>query len=61
MSGVKPPWGREANVRREGVGGRAAAPEARTLSLASLGGHPKIKDVIYQELRERIVFGGFSP
>jgi DNA-binding GntR family transcriptional regulator len=31
------------------------------LSLPSLGGHPKIKDVIYQELRERIVFGGFSP
>lgn len=31
------------------------------LSLPSLGSHPKIKDVIYQELRERIVFGGFSP
>src|SRR5215207_2153935 len=34
---------------------------ARVLSLPSLGGHPKIKDVIFQELRERIVFGGFAP
>lgn len=48
-------------MRREGAGGREASPGARTLSLASLGGQPKIKDVIYQELRERIVFGGFSP
>lgn len=29
--------------------------------MPSLGGHPKIKDVIYAELRERIVFGGFAP
>jgi DNA-binding GntR family transcriptional regulator len=35
--------------------------EVRILSLPSLGAHPKIKDVIYEELRERIVFGGFSP
>lgn len=34
---------------------------SRPLSLPSLGQHPKIKDVIYQELRERIVFGDFSP
>jgi DNA-binding GntR family transcriptional regulator len=40
---------------------REPGDEARALSLPSLGGHPKIKDVIYQELRERIVFGGFSP
>jgi DNA-binding GntR family transcriptional regulator len=40
---------------------RETSGEARILSLPSLGGHPKIKDVIYQELRERIVFGGFSP
>jgi DNA-binding GntR family transcriptional regulator len=33
----------------------------RTLSLPSLGGHPKIKDVIFDELRERIVFGEFAP
>ena len=38
-----------------------ASSKTRLLSLPSLGGHPKIKDVIYQELRERIVFGGFSP
>jgi DNA-binding GntR family transcriptional regulator len=35
--------------------------EPRVLSLPSLGDHPKIKDVIYQELRERIAFGDFSP
>jgi DNA-binding GntR family transcriptional regulator len=29
--------------------------------LPRLGSRPKIKDVIYQELRERIVFGAFSP
>ena len=40
---------------------REPSGEARVLSLPSLGGHPKIKDVIYQELRERIVFGGFLP
>jgi len=40
---------------------RASSGDARVLSLPSLGGQPKIKDVIYQELRERIVFGGFSP
>ena len=34
---------------------------ARPLSLPSLGTHPKIKDVIYQELRERIVFGNIAP
>jgi DNA-binding GntR family transcriptional regulator len=33
----------------------------RLLSLPSLGAHPTIKDVIYQELRERIVFGELSP
>lgn len=33
----------------------------RPLSLPSLGAHPKIKDVIYQELRERIVFGNIAP
>jgi DNA-binding GntR family transcriptional regulator len=38
-----------------------ASSKTRLLSLPSLGDHPKIKDVIYQELRERIVFGGFSP
>ena len=37
------------------------ATEQRSLSLPSLGGHPKIKDVVYQELRERIAFGDFSP
>jgi DNA-binding GntR family transcriptional regulator len=31
------------------------------LSLPSLGAHPKIKDVVYQELRERIAFGDFVP
>lgn len=35
--------------------------QARVLSLPSLGAHPKIKDVIYQELRERIAFGDFEP
>ena len=40
---------------------REPSGEPRVLSLPSLGGHPKIKDVIYQELRERIVFGGFTP
>jgi DNA-binding GntR family transcriptional regulator len=44
-----------------GRGGTESAGEPRVLSLPSLGAHPKIKDVIYQELRERIVFGGFSP
>ncbi len=39
----------------------SAAREPRSLSLPSLGGHPKIKDLIYQELRERIAFGGFAP
>jgi DNA-binding GntR family transcriptional regulator len=43
------------------VSGRPGPVEARVLSLPSLGGHPKIKDVIYEELRERIVFGGFAP
>src|SRR5215470_8320700 len=38
-----------------------SSSKSRLLSLPSLGGHPKIKDVIYQELRERIVFGGFLP
>ncbi len=38
--------------------GRPSCPaDARPLSLPSLGTHPKIKDVIYQRLRERIVFG----
>jgi DNA-binding GntR family transcriptional regulator len=43
------------------VSGLDPSEEAPVGSLPSLGGHPKIKDVIYQELRERIVFGGFSP
>lgn len=47
------------------VAGAPPAPrgsgEPRVLSLPSLGNHPKIKDVIYEELRERIVFGGFEP
>jgi DNA-binding GntR family transcriptional regulator len=42
-------------------GSSATFGEPRVLSLPSLGGHPKIKDVIYEELRERIVFGGFAP
>ena len=37
------------------------ADSVRALSLPSLGTHPKIKDVIYQELRERIAFGDFEP
>jgi DNA-binding GntR family transcriptional regulator len=41
--------------------GADSEADARVRSLPSLGGHPKIKDMIYQELRERIVFGGFSP
>ena len=45
---------------REGVGSDPADP-LRALSLPSLGAHPKIKDVIYQELRERIAFGDFEP
>jgi DNA-binding GntR family transcriptional regulator len=40
---------------------REPVGEVRVLSLPSLGGHPKIKDVIFQELRERIVFGSFAP
>src|SRR5262245_25650567 len=54
---VRPPLGRAEPPPSS----REPAGEARTLSLPSLGGHPKIKDVIYQELRERIVFGGFAP
>ena len=47
---------------RPGLPGPSATfGEPRVLSLPSLGGHPKIKDVIYEELRERIVFGGFAP
>jgi DNA-binding GntR family transcriptional regulator len=42
-------------------GGPDPADQARVLSLPSLGDHPKIKDVIYQELREQIAFGDFSP
>ncbi len=53
----RPPLGRVALPTPSGE----ARGEARALSLPSLGGHPKIKDVIFQELRERIVFGGFSP
>jgi len=45
---------------REGVRHDPADP-LRALSLPSLGTHPKIKDVIYQELRERIAFGDFEP
>src|SRR4051812_47408185 len=52
-----PPAGRPAGPRPSS----ATPDEPRVLSLPSLGSHPKIKDVIYQELRERIVFGGFSP
>lgn len=47
--------------RPETSGPPASSGEVRVLSLPSLGGHPKIKDVIYEELRERIVFGGFAP
>ena len=45
---------------REGVG-TDPTDQVRALSLPSLGSHPKIKDVIYQELRERIAFGDFEP
>lgn len=45
---------------RDGAG-HAPADQARVLSLPSLGAHPKIKDVIFQELRERIAFGDFVP
>jgi DNA-binding GntR family transcriptional regulator len=41
--------------------GSAPSGEVPVRSLPSLGSHPKIKDVIYQELREWIVFGEFSP
>lgn len=40
---------------------KGGAGDQRALSLPSLGGHPKIKDVIFRELRERIVFGEFAP
>ena len=53
------PTGTPSASERSSVGG--VPGEARVLSLPSLGGHPKIKDVIYEELRERIVFGGFAP
>jgi DNA-binding GntR family transcriptional regulator len=46
--------------RREGAR-HDPADQVRVLSLPSLGAHPKIKDVIYQELRERIAFGDFEP
>ena len=52
-------------MQREGTGreatGLESADQARVLSLPSLGAHPKIKDVIYRELRERIAFGDFAP
>jgi len=52
-------------MQRDGTGrdgaGQRPADEVRVLSLPSLGAHPKIKDVIYQELRERIAFGDFEP
>ena len=41
--------------------GNDPTDQVRALSLPSLGTHPKIKDVIYQELRERIAFGDFEP
>jgi DNA-binding GntR family transcriptional regulator len=51
---------RRDGTGREGVGNDPGDP-LRALSLPSLGAHPKIKDVIYQELRERIAFGDFEP
>lgn len=52
-------------MQRDGTGHQdvrtGPADQARALSLPSLGAHPKIKDVIYQELRERIAFGDFEP
>jgi DNA-binding GntR family transcriptional regulator len=56
-----------ANVRAAqdsgpALGALPATPSnLRPLSLPSLGAHPKIKDVIYRELRERIVFGNIAP
>jgi DNA-binding GntR family transcriptional regulator len=46
---------------RPSTRGNEASGEPRVLSLPILGKHPKIKDVIYQELRERIAFGDFMP
>ena len=55
----------ERRMQRDGTGregvGNDPTDQARALSLPSLGSHPKIKDVIYQELRERIAFGDFEP
>jgi DNA-binding GntR family transcriptional regulator len=50
---------RDASGRKSA--GHDPADQVRVLSLPSLGTHPKIKDVIYQELRERIAFGDFEP
>jgi DNA-binding GntR family transcriptional regulator len=61
MSGERPTYRGDSMGKGRPEPPPAGSGEARVLSLPSLGGHPKIKDVIFQELRERIVFGGFSP
>lgn len=58
------PWSTTGHAEPDRVTRRpdgGAEDGAGSPPLPRLAAHPKIKDLIYQELRERIVFGGIAP